>query len=493
MAFRARVWAGVIGGWALAAVAAGVVLLPLASTIFDSTRWGLLGTQALRAPFPLVAEHLSRWLLPNPWGIPGRDIGWSSIPWVSTAVFAGGSLFLLGAMGLGRLFTHRPMRAFVLSAGVLGLAAYHIPGPWHLLELLPLVGDAPQHRLLFLLDLAAALLLGAGLERFAAASRPRWRSLGVGLGATVAGLALLWWRFLQAWRDHDLVGYQAGWTAWVFGASILLILLSRCRTPMRRLILLAFPAVLAVELALAHHAVHPAMPLADLYPETPAVEFLRGANDGRAAGWGGALHPNGALVHGLYDIQGDESIKMARYERYYAAFSRPEPITAPLVTHWGHPRLDELGLRWVLTRPGRPSPQPDWSLAYDGPDAQVWKRPKALPLVRWAGGEGSDETVGVRIEGREPGRWHLRTTTGTARSLVIAECWDRGWRARIDGQSVPLEAHDDVFLSVRVPAGEHTIELVYRPHLLGVGLGASLLGISLLLTLGRRDHWSSDG
>jgi hypothetical protein len=46
--------------------------------------------------------------------------------------------------------------------------------------------------------------------------------------------------------------------------------------------------------------------------------------------------------------------------------------------------------------------------------------------------------------------------------------WDEGWIARLDGQPVEIYQLFDVFKSVRVPTGQHLVEMIYCPTLFSV-------------------------
>ena len=47
--------------------------------------------------------------------------------------------------------------------------------------------------------------------------------------------------------------------------------------------------------------------------------------------------------------------------------------------------------------------------------------------------------------------------------------WDSDWQATVDGRSVPIERLFGTFKSVRLTAGAHTVDLVYRPFAWGSG------------------------
>ena len=56
--------------------------------------------------------------------------------------------------------------------------------------------------------------------------------------------------------------------------------------------------------------------------------------------------------------------------------------------------------------------------------------------------------------------------------LVVAESWAKGWTAKINGKPVPVLPGNYAFRTMRIPAGHHLIELVYRP--VGFALGGAI-------------------
>jgi hypothetical protein len=71
--------------------------------------------------------------------------------------------------------------------------------------------------------------------------------------------------------------------------------------------------------------------------------------------------------------------------------------------------------------------------------------------------------------------------------LVLVDTFDPGWAARLDGAAAPLLRANVAFRAVRVPTGEHTVEIVYRPRALTAGLMVSGLALLALCGLG----WSA--
>jgi hypothetical protein len=72
---------------------------------------------------------------------------------------------------------------------------------------------------------------------------------------------------------------------------------------------------------------------------------------------------------------------------------------------------------------------------------------------------------------------------------VLADMFDAGWRAQVDGADAPLLRANGVFRAVPVPPGRHVVEMRYRPRAVLLGIGstavAALMGIGVLVR-GRR-------
>ncbi len=73
----------------------------------------------------------------------------------------------------------------------------------------------------------------------------------------------------------------------------------------------------------------------------------------------------------------------------------------------------------------------------------------------------------------EPEALALETATSEAALLVVTRSWDAGWEARLDGARVPLRRCDLALMAVPVPAGEHRLELAYRPAAWRAGVAVS--------------------
>ena len=83
--------------------------------------------------------------------------------------------------------------------------------------------------------------------------------------------------------------------------------------------------------------------------------------------------------------------------------------------------------------------------------------------------------------------------------LVVADSYDTGWRALVDGRAAPILRVNGLFRGVYVPAGAHNVVLAYAPIsitagllLTGVGLVGSAVWLLLRLVRGLRGALARD-
>lgn len=70
----------------------------------------------------------------------------------------------------------------------------------------------------------------------------------------------------------------------------------------------------------------------------------------------------------------------------------------------------------------------------------------------------------------------------TAGMVVLADLWDKGWRANIDGQAARILVVNHAVRGLVVPAGEHQIVFRYEPD--SVRIGWIVSGVALVFTVG---------
>lgn len=474
-------WGRFFAGWTVAAAISAVQILPLFRTLTGSARW-LDTSHGAPAPLREAAAFLLRLILPDLFGNPAAGTWWGPYNFAATAIYAGALTLPLAAAGLAAVRGDRRWRAVAVMTLFALAAAYYLFGMRRLLIALPVVNRGLHHYLKLGLELGLALLAAAGCDRWLAG---KGRGLLAGSGLVLGLLAVAWWRFGDDWRQRGLLGAETAWTAWIAAGTVLLALSQLLPARRRWTVFPLLVAFLAIDLVAAHGRTNPGLSAAKLYPVTGAVRFLQGRSE-RVAGLGNALHPDAAMVYGLYDVRGDSPVKLQRYDQVYADMAAGDPVYFHPIHNWASPWLDRLGVRWVVAAKDEASPAGTaWRVAYSGPDARVYERPGAMPLARLIGGARGR----VRIVRRTPGTWTVAWETPRRGWLVVAETWDPGWRAARDGRPVPIEPLRGVLMGVVVGPGSGRVELRYHPDGLVPGMILSALGLAAVAAGGAR-RWA---
>jgi hypothetical protein len=214
--------------------------------------------------------------------------------------------------------------------------------------------------------------------------------------------------------------------------------------------------------------------------------------------------PNAGMVHGFDHTLGYNPIRLSHYAQATGAGDQialpDQKVFSPLYPSYRSTLADLLGLRLVVTRipveemdkqlrPG------DLQLIGRTADGYVYENPRALPRVIFVPQAAPADFAAILRTGQWPTFDPLRTVLlednpspatdgrpGTARLVdyrntrvtveadspdggwvVLADAWHPWWYAEVDGREAPVLRADVIFRAVRVPAGRHRIEFVFRP------------------------------
>ena len=59
--------------------------------------------------------------------------------------------------------------------------------------------------------------------------------------------------------------------------------------------------------------------------------------------------------------------------------------------------------------------------------------------------------------------------------MVLADQYDEGWHAKIDGKDSKISPANLIFRAVKIPAGKHEVIFTYWPRSFDIGLKISLV------------------
>jgi Bacterial membrane protein YfhO len=384
--------------------------------------------------------------------------------------------------GLGR----RP-RGPVVVVGVVGVVGFLLAcgENW---VLLPALAELPGFRsfriaghYLTLVTIAAALLGPWGLARLAEAQAPRWHAPAVALVVLVAALAF-------STRPDS--------AAWIVAVLSALAVAGLSVVPMRWRPHLgwAVVATLVVELLVIGRPVAEILqPLPDAARSRAMAEALDDRVEHRIADFGWAGDRPGPR-EGVRDLVGHRpALTDIRYLMVYEAARASTRLLAAMnveLVGWSQakPRRRS-GMREVETEaPGLYRVRDPWPLAYwtahvavvdDPVQALERLRKQRTPVavleaahlgdaaerVRGLEAVGSDAqaAVAARVVEYRTHRVVLELHAPADGLVVIAEGYDVGWEADVDGEPIGIHRANLVFRAVPVTAGSHRITLEYRP------------------------------
>jgi len=92
-------------------------------------------------------------------------------------------------------------------------------------------------------------------------------------------------------------------------------------------------------------------------------------------------------------------------------------------------------------------------------------------------------TGAARITRDDPERVDVATSSDGPAYLVLADTFDPGWSATVDGRPAPIRPAYVAFRAVALPAGAHAVVFRYRPAGFTAGLSISLAGLSAAAVL----------
>ncbi|NIV31786.1 MAG: YfhO family protein, partial [Anaerolineae bacterium] len=134
----------------------------------------------------------------------------------------------------------------------------------------------------------------------------------------------------------------------------------------------------------------------------------------------------------------------------------------------------------------------DWQ--FEPLDAAILPEPLNASL---AGAEEVPDSSAVRWVRREPAHLILDVVLPADGLLVLGEVHYPGWQTYVDGNPTPTLRANLALRAVPVPAGQHQVEMVYRPWTVPAGIAISVLAlmgaVAVIVASTRRDRRATDG
>jgi hypothetical protein len=511
---------------------AAVQLLPLWLSSRTSQRPDL----STDAAFELSLRPHDLLTLLFPWAYGGSSQGSVfSAPWQGgdlqheVGMFAGATVLALALVAVVR----RRREPIVLALGAVAVVSVLValgdstPFGEVLYHLLPLAKSfRAWARTMVLLNLALAMLAGAGVRSLIDDPAPAVPILGAGLG--VVALAAIALPHLPSIDEH-LVGGSYGLVARGLPVALLVGLLAAVAVMVLhpRAGAAALVAVCAIEVVAF------VLPAEWRGQSAPARDLHAFYDEDVPPSFGRPSATPGGVDRWVSDTYGFRSVSLAKdlqgVNGYDSLLQEQWADTAAGFIYDGYPSrgdfwepgwtADVLRVTTAILAEDKVPTDPAWHLAGAVPGLPMrrWERAPRLPEARLLGAVRVTDLGTIRraladptapldgvalVEERrgelrgldEPGpagevasadvlgAGRVVVEADRAALLVLSHTWEEGWHATVDGRDAPVLRTDGLVLGIPVPAGHHVVRLHYRPP--GLRRGAALSVLSLVALVG---------
>ncbi|HEY3055285.1 MAG TPA: YfhO family protein [Thermoanaerobaculia bacterium] len=508
---RERMAKGRMKGILLSGIAAGVValmlsaifVLPILEAIPQSEEYvhRALGYRQIGSTVAQMLHRLNANFFPFLEGAPGLEEP-EHAPgvrhgWLATS-YAGSMLFAPALFALKR--SRLRERWFFLGAIVFGLAAgIGAPGVTHILSRLPGFTISVNDRMIMFATLGLSALAAIGIDLLDV----RLAKLFAGVAAVVLIAALAIQTGVSS--DYLYVGATRAIVPVVLSACAIFLLEKRHAS----FVLLA---LLLAQRAGEASALQPTLPARAFYPEFAGLSLLRAGEAFRIVGVGTMLTPEVSTHYGLEDIRGFQGLTFGRLHETYPMWSVRQPVWSNRVDRLDTPILSLMNTRYAIVPPAMQLP-PWWQMRATYETYGIAENTRVLPRVfvprsiRVVDSPGSS-LLGVStitdfgeqgiVQDKQshdfapngPGVVELRGRGSHVRLhvrmsgpgwVIVSNAYWKGWTAREHGRRIPVRFGDHVFTAFYLHAGEHDLELTYRPR--SFVIGAWISGLTALMLL----------
>ncbi len=495
-ALRAIGTALVAGALALGICA--ISLVPLIDAIPQSAEYRLkehmMGERSQRVSTAEVLANLATDVYPH---LHVREWSAPKLGRIGAETAAVGSLLL--ALAAYAVWRKRSVETWFLAGlvlfcmlagarwGAIADAAMHLP----LLEITML------HRLAFSAALFLALLAALGVEELLRRDDRAAAALTIAIVLALLGVGLLWLQrnVVLAITPADYGKYRI-FAELVFPAMAVM-LLAATRVPMR----IAMPLLLALvvgQRALSEIDTFPTFPAKAAYPALPLFEPLEDIRTPfRVVGARTAFPPATNVFYDVEDPRGYDALTLDEFQRTWKLWSRKYGIWYNRVDDVTAPFVSMLNVRFAVQSESAAVPAGWHSVKVDRgarliENERVVDRifvPKRVEVTGASTVEIVDRMEDIRdfrdvafitsptaqgIAANGPGSIMLRSRRLGGEYVfdadmqrdgwvVISDSAWKGWRAYIDGRRIRVLRANAAFLGIFVPAGDHTVRLVYWP------------------------------
>jgi len=229
---------------------------------------------------------------------------------------------------------------------------------------------------------------------------------------------------------------------------------------------------------------NPFVPKDFVYPETEVISFLKNS-DGvyRIETKAGPFFPaNTWVMYGLYSASGYDPLAPRTYARGYSdqLNGTLSESRYSILGNYNSRALGEFNVKYLLIdKEYFTKGVQNWRTTFETEKMLVLENPDFKERVEWREGEGK-----VMVESYSANEIKIKYESGEDGEIIVRDNWDDGWKAVVNGEEREIDEYNNVFRSVRVPAGSGEVVMKYQPKDWVLGKQLALIGSLSWLVLG---------
>lgn len=276
--------------------------------------------------------------------------------------------------------------------------------------------------------------------------------------------------------------------------TILTIILVISLSKKINMLLLAFVLLTVLDLGRYFLKFNPFVSQELIFPNTPALEFLQKQPGLFRVGREHAevFPPNTWIAYKLSSIEGYDPLYPASFGEYLNLINRGDAKGSASrygeLTNYFSPYIDAANVKYFIVL-GRDInghiggnvidekfEKTDYKRVFQDGSAIILENPNVMPRLYFTSSDGKKS---AKIVTYAPNQVKITTNTEREEALILADQFDEGWQAKVDGQVTPVSRANLIFRAVKVPAGSHNVEFRYYPKSFDIGLKVSIFSILL--------------
>lgn len=260
----------------------------------------------------------------------------------------------------------------------------------------------------------------------------------------------------------------------------------------------ALVALTAIDLLAAGYGFNRTATPQSVYPVTPLIAFLSAHKaEGRIMPinrhWPqhspppAILPPNSAMVYGLNDTQGYDSLLTGQYFQFAGALDNgspapPENGNMVFTNGFLSPEAREAGARYGISQ----TPLPGLTPVFQDNGGYVYEDKDALPRVQVVGEKQGAKGGILELTSEPPTRVVLLSEELLPSQIVVADQWYPGWNAYFRSEAVSLTHGPKIFRTLTFSSKQQSgaainnpVEMRYEPTAFRVGLYLLCLALGM--------------